>query len=158
MQDYDKNIISLKSENNEINNNLTSVTSDVRSLIEKQTKTSRTTMTALIAIVFVIGAALIVAILLYVISSIQKSVGSFRHTLSDISNGNMTVRAATGKGDEFDLFGHSLNQMADKLTATLKSVVKIAGDLKVSGSSLEQMAQSTNETSFPDRSCDHRNC
>ena len=147
MQDYDKNIISLKSENNEINNNLTSVTSDVRSLIEKQTKTSRTTMTALIAIVFVIGAALIVAILLYVISSIQKSVGSFRHTLSDISNGNMTVRAATGKGDEFDLFGHSLNQMADKLTATLKSVVKIAGDLKVSGSSLEQMAQSTNETS-----------
>lgn len=70
----------------------------------------------------------------------------------------MTVRASTGKGDEFDLFGHSLNQMADKLTAILKSVVKIAGDLKVSGSSLEQMAQSTNETSFPDRSCDHRNC
>ncbi len=147
MQDYDKNIIELKSENNEINNNLTSLTSDVRSTIEKQTEDSRITMTALIGIVFVIGAVLIVAILLYVTASIQKSVGSFRHTLSDISNGNMTVRAATGKGDEFDIFGHSLNQMADKLTATLKSVVQIAGDLKVSGSSLEQMAQSTNETS-----------
>ncbi len=32
MQDYDKNIIELKSENNEINNNLTNVTSDVRSI------------------------------------------------------------------------------------------------------------------------------
>lgn len=147
MQDYDQNIIELKSKNNEINNNLTSLTSDVRSTIEKQTEDSRITMTALIGIVFVIGAVLIVAILLYVTASIQKSVGSFRHTLSDISNGNMTVRAATGKGDEFDIFGHSLNQMADKLTATLKSVVQIAGDLKVSGSSLEQMAQSTNETS-----------
>lgn len=147
MQEYDQNIIALKSENNQINSNLTEVTSAVRSDIETQTETSRTTMTALIAIVFAIGAILIILLSFYVITSIQKSVGSFKHTLSDISNGDMTVRAASGKGDEFDIFGRSLNQMTDKLTETLKSVVKIAGDLKVSGSSLEQMAQSTNETS-----------
>ena len=147
IQEYDANIVSLKSENNEINNNLTEVTSSIRENIEKETETSRKTMLALISTVFFIGAVLIVLLSFYVITSIQKSIRGFKTTLLDISNGNMTVKAKTGSGDEFDIFGRSLNQMSDKLDETLKSVVQIAGDLKQSGSSLETMAQSTNDIS-----------
>lgn len=147
IQDYDANIVTLKSENNQINNDLTTVTSSIREDIEKQTQTSKTTMLVLISIVFLIGVALIVMLSFYVIVSIQKSVRGFKSTLLDISNGNMTVKAKTGSGDEFDIFGQSLNQMSDKLDDTLKSVVQIAGDLKQSGSSLENMAQSTNDIS-----------
>ena len=147
MQEYDANIVSLKSENNQINSNLTEVTSSIRENIEKQTEASKTTMMILITIVFLIGAALVIVLSFYVITSIQKSVRGFKSTLLDISNGNMTVKAKTGSGDEFDIFGRSLNQMSDKLDDTLKSVVQIAGDLKQSGSSLENMAQSTNDIS-----------
>ncbi len=147
MQEADTQIISLKSENNQLNDNLTTVTSQVREQIEKQNAASKTSMLILIAVVFVVGLALIVFLTLFVISSVQRSIKGFKSTLTGISEGKLSVRAKTGTGDEFDVFGQSLNSMADTLTGTLKHVNDAADELSLSGAKLEQMAQDTSRTS-----------
>ena len=144
---YDKDIVSLQSQNNELNTDLTKLTGEVTTGVQNSTATARTQMTALIFIAFIIGAGLVITISVYVIRSVQKGVKGFKKTLRSISEGNMTVRAENGSGDEFDEFGQSLNQMAGKLDGTLGHVSIIAGDVKSSGSGLESMAQSTSSIS-----------
>lgn len=144
---YDTQILSLKSENKSFNSNLTTTISDIRSEIEASTEASRTTMLSLIVLVFAIGALLVILLTIFVIASVQKSIRGFKTTLTSISEGQISVKAKTGSGDEFDTFGRSLNRMTDKLSEVIGSATSIASDVKVSGSSLENMAQSTNETS-----------
>lgn len=144
---YDQEILTLKADNNTLNNDLTTVISDIRTMIEENTESSRATMLTTITLVFIIGTALVILLAVFVILSVQKSINGFRGTLSSISEGHISVKANTGSGDEFDVFGRSLNHMTDKLTEVLGSVATIASEVKVSGSSLENMAQSTNETS-----------
>ncbi len=144
---YDTKILSLKSENNTLNSNLTTAISDIRSEIEASTEASRTAMLSMIILVFVVGAGLVILLTVFVISSVQKSIRGFKTTLTSISEGQISVKAKTGSGDEFDTFGRSLNRMTDKLSEVIGSATSIASEVKVSGSSLETMAQSTNETS-----------
>lgn len=143
----DEQIVALKEANNNLNANLTANISAVRDAIEQQTAASRATMLTLIVVVFIVSVACIFILTMFVISSVQKSISGFKGTLKVISEGNISAKAKTGRGDEFDVFGHSLNQMTDKLTDTLQTVVSVAGDLKNSGSELEEMAQMTSQTS-----------
>ena len=144
---FDQDILKLRTENIALNSSLTEATTNVRESIDAATQSSRISMTILISVVFVIGAALVIALSLFTITSIQKSVTTFRDTLDSIAAGDMTVRAQTGSGGEFDLFGKALNHTLDKLTTTLSSVLTIAEDIKISGSSLKEMAENTNGTS-----------
>ena len=143
----DEQIIKLKEENNTLNTNMTASISAVRDAIEKQTETSRNVMMTLIIVVCVVSVILIFVLTIFVIASVQKSIKRFKVTLQTISEGNITAKAVTGRGDEFDVFGQSLNQMTDKLTDTLQTVVGAAGDLKESSAELEKMAQLTSQTS-----------
>lgn len=145
--DYDQNILALRAENVTLNDQLSQVTSDVRSLVESVTESSKASMTMIILIVFIIGAALVIVISVFTIISIQKSVDAFRNTLTLISDGDMTVKAKTGSGDEFDIFGQTLNHMTDRLNDTLSSVVNIAEEVKLSGASLQEMSELTSQTS-----------
>lgn len=79
---YDKNILSLKAENNIGNKNLTSETSDVRTKIEALTNTQKMTMPTLIYVVFFVGAVLVVILTLFVITSVQRSIKKFKGTLT----------------------------------------------------------------------------
>lgn len=79
---YDKNILSLKAENNIGNKNLTSETSDVRTKIEALTNTQKMTMSTLIYVVFFVGAVLVVILTLFVITSVQRSIKKFKGTLT----------------------------------------------------------------------------
>lgn len=144
---YDTDILSLKADNNSLNNALTTTISDIRLQIEQETEASRASMLTLISVVFVVGVVLVVLLTLFVIFSVQKSIKGFRNTLHDISEGQITIKAVTGRGDEFDVFGQSLNHMTDKLTDVISSASSIAGEVKISGSNLENMAKSTSETS-----------
>lgn len=143
----DEEIIKLKEENNTLNDNMTLSISTVRDTIESQTEASRSMMLALIIIVFIVSVVIILILTVFVISSVQSSTKSFRSTLQTITEGNITAKAVTGRGDEFDVFGQSLNQMTDKLTETLQTVAGFAGDLKSSSGELEEMAQRTRQTS-----------
>ncbi len=131
--DYDKDILSLKEENNTQNKNLTSETSDVRSKIETLTSTQKQTMSILIYTVFLVGAVLVVILTLFVITSVQRSIKKFKETLMQISEGKIMVKAETNNKDEFDTFGKSLNSMTDKLSVVIGNVINYVLEINKSG-------------------------
>ena len=137
--EYDKDILALKAENNTLNTALTNETSEVRSKIEELTNTQKLTMSTLIYVVFIVGAVLVVLLTIFVITSVQKSIKKFKGTLTHISEGEITVKAETGSGDEFDTFGRSLNRMTDKLSDVITNVKQYGIELKNSGAELETM-------------------
>lgn len=143
----DEEIIKLKEENNALNDNMTTNIADVRQAIEDDAETSRTAMLTLIIAVFVVSIVVVGVLTVFVILSVQKSIHGFSKTLQAITEGHIRTKATTGKGDEFDVFGRSLNQMTDKLAETLQTVVNVANDLKNSGAELEDVAQLTSKTS-----------
>ncbi len=143
----DKEILSLKSENNQLNDLMSKETSSLRQLIEDETNSAKTRMITLILSVFIVSVFLIVLLTGFVSFSVHKSIKGFQATLRTISEGNMGAKAKVGTGDEFDGFGQSLNQMTGRLTDTLQSVVSVAVDLKNSGGNLENAAQLTSKTS-----------
>lgn len=145
--EYDKDILALKAENNSLNTTLTSETSEVRSKIEELTSTQKMTMSTLIYVVFIVGAVLVVLLTIFVITSVQKSIKKFKGTLTHISEGEITVKAETGSGDEFDTFGRSLNRMTDKLSDVITNVKQYGMELKNSGSELEMMSRGSEQTS-----------
>ncbi len=143
----DGQILSIKAENNSLNEALTTDTGAVRGQIEEQTKAQKTTMSVVIYAVFFIGAVLVIFLTLYVIATIQKSVKKFEGTLSHISQGDIMVKAQTNNHDEFDGFGVSLNTMTDKLSEVMRNVVNCGIELNQTGAELEQMSQNSGETS-----------
>ena len=143
----DKEILSLKSENNQLNDLMSKNTTSLRQLIEDETNNAKTRMITLILSVFIVSVFLIVLLTGFVSFSVHKSIKGFQATLRTISEGNMAAKATVGTGDEFDGFGQSLNQMTGRLTDTLQSVVSVAADLKNSGGNLENAAQLTSKTS-----------
>ncbi len=144
---YDKNILSLKAENNIGNKNLTSETSDVRTKIEALTNTQKMTMSTLIYVVFFVGAVLVVILTLFVITSVQRSIKKFKGTLTQISEGKIMVKAETGSKDEFDSFGQSLNSMTDKLSMVIGNVKNYGVELNKSGTELKGMSETSEQTS-----------
>lgn len=145
--DYDKDILSLKAENNTQNKNLTSETSDVRSKIETLTSTQKQTMSILIYTVFLVGAVLVVILTLFVITSVQRSIKKFKETLMQISEGKIMVKAETNNKDEFDTFGKSLNSMTDKLSVVIGNVKNYGVELNKSGTELKEMSETSEQTS-----------
>ena len=143
----DEQIVELKKLNNSLSDEMSGYIADVQQAIEKETRASQIMTMAVIIIVFLIGVLLVIALTVFVISSVQKSVNNFKQIHGKMSQGDMTVRAKTGTGDEFDEFGRSLNNMTDKMTEILSSVTSIASDINTSGSSLENMAKLTSDTS-----------
>lgn len=146
-QSTDNQIVQLKSSNNTIYSDMSNQTTDILDTVETQTKNTRVVTMTLIIVIFIVGIVLVVALTLFVILSIQRSVSNFKGTLGKISQGDMTVKAQTGTGDEFDEFGRSLNDMTDKMSDILTSVNDIAVEINQSGGKLEDMAKSTSGTS-----------
>lgn len=147
IKEKDQNILALKQKNNELNTNITELTSKIRQEIEDETNASRTLMILFIVIVLICSLVMIMALTLFVIKSVQRSIKGFRSTLSEISEGNMAMKANTKSGDEFDVFGKSLNTMTDKLTDILQTATNIASSVKSDGERLKEMAQTTSTTS-----------
>ncbi|MDE7203003.1 MAG: methyl-accepting chemotaxis protein [Lachnospiraceae bacterium] len=145
--DYDKDILALKAENNTLNASLTSETSEVRNKIEELTNTQKLTMSSLIYGVFIVGAAMVVLLTLFVITSVQKSIKKFKGTLTHISEGEIMIKAKTNNGDEFDTFGKSLNSMTDKLSVVISNVKNYGVELNKSGADLQEMSQTSGQTS-----------
>ncbi len=145
--DCDKKILSIKSQNNAINADLTGFTSNVRQQIEEQTNAQKATMSFIIYTVFVVGAVFVVILTLFVIGSVQKSIRQFKGTLSQIAEGEISVRAKTDNGNEFDTCGRSLNRMADKLSEVIGDVISCGEELNKSGAELEEMSRNSERSS-----------
>lgn len=144
---YDKDILTIKAENNTLNAKLTEETTLVRNKIEENTNQQKVMLSSLIYGVFVVGAVLVVLLTLFVITSVQKSIRKFSGTLSHITEGEIMVKADTHDGNEFDVFGRSLNSMTDKLSEVIGNVKNYGADLKKSGADLAEMSRSSEHTS-----------
>lgn len=144
---YDKDILTIKAENNTLNAKLTEETTLVRNKIEENTNQQKVMLSSLIYGVFVVGAVLVVLLTLFVITSVQKSIRKFSGTLSHITEGEIMVKADTHDGNEFDVFGRSLNSMTDKLSEVIGNVKNYGAELKKSGAELAEMSRSSEHTS-----------
>lgn len=86
-------------------------------------------------------------IILHTSRSMNRSIGKFKSTLSQMTEGDLTVRAYENGKDEFSLFGKYVNNFLEKLTDVIRSAQNISTNVKQSGEQLDAMAQSGSETS-----------
>lgn len=147
ISDYDTKITSLKSTMNSTNTSMSELINSLQTDIDASAQNTGNFSRTIIVIVFIAGILSVILITLYVISSINKSITGFDNTLKKISGGDMTVKAGTNSGDEFDQFGKSLNNMTDKISTILKSINTAATDINSSGSELQNASRITGETS-----------
>ena len=147
MAEQDQTILGLKKENISLSENLTKLTAEVRASVEDTTNASQQQMTVIIVAVLA-GSFLVLVFLTFVISrSMHRSIRVFRNTLSEMTKGDLTVRAHSGGKDEFALFGQFVNVFLDKLGGIMKEVQYISKEVKKSGEALDEMASRSGQTS-----------
>lgn len=147
MAGQDQTILGLKKENISLSENLTKLTAEVRASVEDTTNASQQQMTVIIVAVLA-GSFLVLVFLTFVISrSMHRSIRVFRNTLSEMTKGDLTVRAYSGGKDEFALFGQFVNVFLDKLGGIMKEVQYISKEVKKSGEALDEMASRSGQTS-----------
>lgn len=148
INEIDKQIISLNSENKTINNNLTEITTSVRDKIESNMENSKISLIILVLIILIASAIIIGLQTLLMSKSISSSVKQFKNILANMSNGDLSGRANIKSKDEFKLFGEYINEFSEKFSNVLKSIQNVSSSLMNSGNSLDNMATqlSTNST------------
>lgn len=142
----DEQLVSLKQDNTKLSGELTDATSDLRTRVEKNTEASKTQMFALMGAILVAGMGVIAAITFTVSRSMNRSIRKFKNTLSEMTEGNLTVQADDSGSDEFSLFGAYVNRFLHTLTDVMKSVQEIAETVNQSGNELDAMASRSHET------------
>lgn len=143
----DNQVLTLKKENIELSSQLTKLTSSVREKIEEDTAKSKNQLVRVIWIVLVVSTAVIAFITLYISKSMNRSMDRFKDTLSQMTEGNLKVRASASGKDEFSIFGTYLNEFLERLSEVIQSAQEISETVKHSGVTLDAMANSSNITS-----------
>lgn len=147
MAQQDQQIYQLKQDNIALSNQLTELTDNIRNYVEKDTANTQNSLIAVIAVILVISAALLLFLTTVISRSISGSVKVFKHTLSEMTAGNLAVRANIKSRDEFQIFGNYINQFLDKLTEVVASAQDISSKVKLSGEELDRMAENSGNTS-----------
>lgn len=124
MQEYDTELISLKQENNKLDQNLTMTTDTIKANIDKETETMKQAMNVIICVTLIISIFILSVVVVSVVAKFRKSISEFSHTLEEMTKGDLTVRANTKSKDEFSIFEGMLNQFLDKISAVLSNVQK----------------------------------
>lgn len=143
----DQKIVQTKKENNELNESILSQIKSLQAAIGEKTSAMHRMTMVFIMVVFIISVCLVLMLMIFVILTIGKSIRNFNATLQKLAQGDMTVKAEVGRGDEFDEFGVSLNHMTEKFSSVLATVNRIAADVNQSGNDLEDVAKGTDENS-----------
>lgn len=122
MREMDADLISLKKENNELDQNLTMITDAIKEDVNEETEAMKKTMNTMIYVILAIGVLVLSIVVGSVVAKFRKSIREFSHTLEEIIKGNLTVRADIKSKDEFSVFEGMLNQFLDKISAVLSNV------------------------------------
>lgn len=147
MCEQDNTVLNLKKENIDLSNRLTELTGDVRQRVESDTESTKNSLFTSILVVFIISTLVLVVNTVYISRSMNGSIRRFKHTLSQVTAGNLSVRADVKGKDEFAVFGTYLNRFLDRLTEVIHSAQFISESLKQSGAELDSMAKDSNMTS-----------
>lgn len=147
MAQKDHTIYELKQENIALSDRLTELTGSVREQVEADTAGSQAEMIRIIALVFAAGLAALLLLTVIISRTMNRSLRIFRNTLSEMTEGNLSVRAGVKGNDEFAVFGGFINTFLDKIADVIQNVQQISGEVKASGESLDSMAEQSRLTS-----------
>lgn len=147
MAQKDHTIYELKQENIALSDRLTELTGSVREQVEADTAGSQAEMIRIIALVFAAGLAALFLLTVIISRTMNRSLRIFRNTLSEMTEGNLSVRAGVKGNDEFAVFGGFINTFLDKIAGVIQNVQQISGEVKASGESLDSMAEQSRLTS-----------
>ena len=104
-------------------------------------------MIRIITLVFAAGLAALLLLTVIISRTMNRSLRIFRNTLSEMTEGNLSVRAGVKGNDEFAVFGGFINTFLDKIAGVIQNVQQISGEVKASGESLDSMAEQSRLTS-----------
>lgn len=147
MTEKDNQVLELKKENIELSAELTELTSAVRKAVEADTDTAKVQLISVMIIILVASAALIAVITIYISRTMNSSIKKFKNTLSQMTEGNLRVRASANGKDEFSAFGAYVNQFLERLSEVIQSAQQISETVKKTGEELDVMAKNSNITS-----------
>lgn len=147
MSAADETVLALKAENIKLSEELTSLTAQVRTLVEENAQNSKNTLWTLILLVLAVSASVLIIITLVISKSMDNSMRRFKDTLTKVTQGDLSVRASDKGKDEFSSFGNYLNQFLERLREVIHSAQFTAETLKESGVALGGMAQNSGITS-----------
>lgn len=143
MKALDDTILTLKTENATLNNELTSLCEVIKDMASKDMVQVKSTVEKLSVIVLVVAAMVLVGMTVLIGSGIDRSVTSFKKSLDKIAQGSISVRIRADKNDEFSQFGRNLNGFLDKLEDSIRQLKGISTNLAETGSKLESKANKT---------------
>lgn len=147
MIEKDNQVLELKKENIELSGALTELTSTVRKQVEADTESSKGQLIAIMVVVLLVSAGLVLIITAYISKSMNRSIRKFKDTLSQMTEGNLKVRASANGKDEFSVFGAYVNEFLERLSEVIQSAQHISETVKQSGEELDAMAKNSNITS-----------
>lgn len=147
MNEKDNQVLELKAENIALSEKLTELTSTVREQVEADTESSKGQLIVIMVVVLLVSAALILVITAYISRSMNRSIRKFKNTLSQMTEGNLKVRASAAGKDEFSVFGAYVNDFLERLSEVIQSAQHISETVKQSGEELDAMAKNSNITS-----------
>lgn len=147
MNEKDNQVLELKAENIALSEKLTELTSTVREQVEADTESAKGQLIVIMVVVLLVSAALILVITAYISRSMNRSIRKFKNTLSQMTEGNLKVRASAAGKDEFSVFGAYVNDFLERLSEVIQSAQHISETVKQSGEELDAMAKNSNITS-----------
>lgn len=147
MVEKDTTILALKQENITLSNQLTDLTDKVRGYIEEDTTSAHRNLLVMIVGLFIASAAVLFFITFYISRNIDGSMRIFKDTLTNMTAGNLSVRAAIKGKDEFSQFGTYINEFLERLSDVIKKAQEISVVVKESGEQLDDMAENSGRTS-----------
>ena len=147
MNEKDNQVLELKKENIELSSKLTELTSGVRKEVEADTEAAKVQLIVVMIVILIASAVVILLITTYISKSMNRSIRKFKDTLSQMTEGNLKVRASANGKDEFSVFGAYVNEFLERLSEVIQSAQHISETVKQSGEELDVMAKNSNITS-----------
>ncbi len=146
MAKQDEQVLELKTENISLSSALTDLTSEVRQSVEDTTAHTQRNMRLFIIAVLACCFVLLLFMTVMISRNINYNIQNFSNTLSQMTRGNLTVRAKVKGKDEFALFGQLINQFLEKLSEVMSGVLRISKEVMQAGENLDIMASQSGKT------------
>ncbi len=146
MAGQDQAVLELKQENSSLSEALTRLTGEVRQGIEDLAAGEQQRMTVLVVVVLAGSFALLALLTIVISASMKRSIRVFEHTLSKMTEGDLSVRADIKGSDEFAVFGGFVNHFLEKLAGVVHEVQMVSGAVRQAGEDLNDMAANSGNT------------
>lgn len=143
IKELDDNILALKAENVQLNDELTLLCETIKTIASNDMAEIKGNVIRLSIIVIVLAMIILIGMTTLIGSSIDRNVVLFKKTLDKITQGRIAVRVKADGKDEFSQFGRSLNTFLDKLVGSIRKLQEISTELAKSGGLLEDKANKT---------------